>query len=84
MPVTGNFPVEHFAASKVERCGDVLRLINTSHGMKTTVEISLPDMDSPAELWKITIENQTEKSRHLKALASMCLEAKRPILLLYS
>jgi cyclic beta-1,2-glucan synthetase len=67
-PVTGNFPMEQFASSRVERCGDALKITNTSHGMKATIEISLPDLDSPAELWKITIENQTEKSRHLKVV----------------
>jgi cyclic beta-1,2-glucan synthetase len=67
-PVTGNYPAEHFAASRIERCGDTLKVTNLSHGVKTTIEISLPDMDSPAELWKVTIENQTEKSRNLKVV----------------
>jgi cyclic beta-1,2-glucan synthetase len=67
-PVAGNFPAEQFEASKVERCEDVLKITNASHGVKTTIEISLPDMDSTAELWKITIENQTERSRQLKVV----------------
>jgi cyclic beta-1,2-glucan synthetase len=67
-PVAGNFPAELFTASTVERLDDVLKLTNTSHGVKTTIEISLPDMDTTAELWKITIENHTEKSRHLKVV----------------
>ena len=67
-PVTGNYPAEQFTPSRIERCGDVLKVTNTSHGVKTTIEISLPDMDSPAELWKITVENLTEKSRNLKVV----------------
>jgi len=67
-PVTGNFPLEHFAASRVERCDDALKITNVSHGVKVMIEIGLSDLDSPAELWKITIENQTERSRHLKVV----------------
>ncbi len=67
-PVAGNFPAEQFEASQVERCEDVLKLTNASHSVKTTIEISLPDRDTPAELWKITIENRTEKSRPLKVV----------------
>ena len=67
-PVAGNFPTEQFEASRVERCDDVLKVTNTNHGVKTTIEISLPDMDSTAELWKITIENLTERSRQLKVV----------------
>ncbi len=67
-PVTGNFPTEQFAASQVERCDDLLKVTNVSHGIKTTIEITLPDSNTTAELWKITIENQTEKSRHLKVV----------------
>ena len=65
-PVAGNFPSDQFVASHVERCDNVLKLTNTSHGVKTTIEISLPDADCTAEIWKITVENLTDKSRHLK------------------
>ena len=65
-PVAGNFPAEQFAASQVERCGNVLKLTNTSHNVKTTIEISLPDADATAEVWKITVENLTDNSRSLK------------------
>ncbi|MFH0985223.1 MAG: hypothetical protein V1882_06770, partial [Candidatus Omnitrophota bacterium] len=65
-PVAGNFPTEQFVASRVERGEDLLKITNVSHGVKTTIEITLPDQDTTAELWKITIENQTEKSRQLK------------------
>jgi len=67
-PVAGNFPTEQFEASRVERCEDVLKVTNTSHGVKTTIEISLPDRECTAELWKITIENLTERSRQLKVV----------------
>ncbi|MFA5167631.1 MAG: hypothetical protein WC530_03775 [Candidatus Omnitrophota bacterium] len=67
-PVTGNFPAEQFEASRVERSEDILKVTNTNHGVKTTIEISLPDVESTAELWKITIENLTGKSRQLKVV----------------
>jgi len=67
-PIAGNFPTEQFEASQIERCEDVLKVINTSQGVKTTIEISLPDAESTAELWKISIENLTERSRQLKVV----------------
>ena len=67
-PVAGNFPMEQFEPSQVRRCEDVLKVTNISHGVRTMIEISLPDLNSTAELWKITVENLTEKSRHLKVV----------------
>lgn len=65
-PVVGNFPAEKFAPSKVEKTGDTLKITNESNGIKTTVEISLPDMDSTAEIWKITVDNLSGKARQLR------------------
>ena len=67
-PVVGNFPKEQFEASRMERCDDLLRVVNTSHGVRTTIEISLPDQDSTVELWEVTVENLTERSRQLKVV----------------
>ncbi|MCX5679012.1 MAG: hypothetical protein NTY76_07930 [Candidatus Omnitrophica bacterium] len=67
-PVVGNFPAGKFEASNIEKCGDAFRIINTSNGVKTTVEISLPDQDSTAEVWKVTVENMTDKPRQLKVV----------------
>ncbi|HOW88285.1 MAG TPA: hypothetical protein PKV84_06495 [Candidatus Omnitrophota bacterium] len=67
-PVAGNFPMEQFEPSQVVRGEDALKITNSSHGIRTTIEITLPDLDSTAELWRITIENMTERSRHLKVV----------------
>ena len=67
-PVVGNFPHEKLEASRVERGEDCFRVMNSSNGVRTTVEISLPDQDTPAEVWKITLENMTDKNRQLKVV----------------
>ncbi|MCI0482178.1 MAG: hypothetical protein L0213_11400, partial [Candidatus Dadabacteria bacterium] len=65
-PVVGNFPTEKFAPSYVERCEDSLKVLNTANEVRTTIEISLPDQDSTAEIWEITLENLSSKARKLK------------------
>jgi cyclic beta-1,2-glucan synthetase len=67
-PVVGNFPKERFRASRLERGDNSLEAVNATNGIKATVNISLPDMDSCAELWEITLENLTDKSRQLKVV----------------
>jgi cyclic beta-1,2-glucan synthetase len=67
-PVVGNFPHEKFEASRVEKGEDCFRVINSSNGVRTTVEITLPDQDTPAECWKITLENMTDKNKQLKVV----------------
>ncbi len=68
-PVVGNFPREKFEASQIKRCGETLKIVNTTSGVRVTVDISLPDEDSTAELWNITIENMTAKPRQLKIVS---------------
>ncbi len=65
-PVTGNFPTEFFPASRCEMGEDSLDIVNTSHGVRTTVSITLPDQDSPAEIWNVTVENLTDAPRQIK------------------
>ncbi|MFA6601102.1 MAG: hypothetical protein WC352_06120 [Candidatus Omnitrophota bacterium] len=65
-PVVGNFPREKFLPSKVERSENSFRITNASHGIRTSVVIALPDPDSTAEIWTITLENLTPKGRTLK------------------
>ncbi len=67
-PVVGNCPAEKFAPSIVEQCDGSLKVINSANGILTTVEISLPDQDATAEIWKIKIENLTDKPRALKVV----------------
>jgi len=67
-PVVGNFPAEKFKASHIERCGDSLKIININNDVKTTVDIELPDQDSAAEIWKVTIENLSDVPRQLKVV----------------
>ncbi len=65
-PVVGNFPQDRFEASHVELSNDSFKVVNCSHGIRTTINICLPDQDSTAELWQITVDNLTDKSRRLK------------------
>ena len=67
-PVIGNFPKEDFEASRIEANDGFLRVLNTSNGIRTTIQIRLPDQDSSAELWTVTVENLTDKSRRLKVI----------------
>lgn len=65
-PVAGNFPKDRFEPSRITGDEDSLRIFNVNHNVKTTVEIRLPDPDTPAELWEITVENLTDEVRSLK------------------
>jgi len=67
-PVVGNFPAERGFASWFERDGHVLKLGNTSHGIRTGIEISLPGPDVTAELWTISLENLTDRARPIKVV----------------
>ena len=65
-PIIGNFPKERFKGSRIESGDDSLRVVNTTNGIRTTIDISLPEGDTTAELWTITVENLTNTSRKLK------------------
>ncbi|MCK4463082.1 MAG: hypothetical protein KAU58_02090, partial [Candidatus Omnitrophica bacterium] len=65
-PVIGNFPKESFETSRIERGNDFLKVINTANGIRTTIDISLLDQDSTAEIWTVTIKNMTYEWRQLK------------------
>ncbi|MBU0605997.1 MAG: hypothetical protein KKH77_06895 [Candidatus Omnitrophica bacterium] len=67
-PIAGNFPAGKFTLSNIEKCGDSLKITNVSNEVRTTVDISLPDQDSPVEIWKVTVENLTDRSRRLKII----------------
>jgi len=70
-PVVGNFPREKFETSRIQKSDDALKIINTSNGVRTTVDISLPDSDATLELWNIKVENLTHKVRKLKVVPYM-------------
>ncbi|UCD55683.1 MAG: hypothetical protein JSV93_02540 [Candidatus Omnitrophota bacterium] len=65
-PVIGNFPKELFTPSRIERGDGSLKVVNTAMGIRTTIDINLPDQDSTAEIWTIVVKNTTRKRRHLK------------------
>jgi cyclic beta-1,2-glucan synthetase len=67
-PVVGNFPEERFKPSKIIREKGSLKIINSFNGVKTKINIVLPDQDSRAEIWKIEIENLEDKKRNLKVI----------------
>lgn len=67
-PVVGNFPEEYFELSQTVGGEDFLKVINGNNGVKTTVRITLPDADSTAEIWNVTVENLSDKQRQLKVV----------------
>ncbi len=67
-PITGNFPSEEFVPSNVERKDESIVITNVSHGVKAVVTITIPTSTATAEIWNISIENQSEKTRHLKVV----------------
>ncbi|MBL7157689.1 MAG: hypothetical protein ISS92_05995, partial [Candidatus Omnitrophica bacterium] len=67
-PVVGNFPKDRFKASRIERGDNSLKVVNTANGIRTTINITLADLDTTAELWKITVENLTYNWRKVKVI----------------
>ncbi|MDD5437188.1 MAG: hypothetical protein PHX20_06555, partial [Candidatus Omnitrophica bacterium] len=67
-PVAGNFPQGKFEASQIEKRDDVFKVLNTANGVRTTIKIGLPDKESTAEIWEVTVENMTGKARKLKVV----------------
>ncbi len=65
-PVLGNFPRKRFKPSKIGRAENALKAVNSTNGIKTTVNINLPDLDTTAEIWTITLENLTSEPRKIK------------------
>ncbi len=65
-PVAGNFSKDRFESVKVEKGDGTILISNTAHGVRTQIEIRLPDLDTPAEIWSISVENLTDKPRQLK------------------
>jgi cyclic beta-1,2-glucan synthetase len=67
-PIIGNFPLDRFEASSVEKKENEFFIANTSNGVSTSIKIALPDSDSKAEIWTITLENLTDEERSLKVV----------------
>jgi cyclic beta-1,2-glucan synthetase len=77
-PVIGNFPLERGIVSRLERDDDVLKVANTSHGIRTEIQISLPGRDIRAELWRITLENLSDRARPIKVVPYLEWVLNRP------
>ena len=67
-PIMGNAPTDQHELSRLESGPDSIRILNTSHSLRATVEITLPDADSTAERWAVTIENPSNNVRELKVV----------------
>ena len=65
-PVLGNFPEELFTLSTFSQDGDTITVVNETHGVRTTVKITLPGRDESVELWDVTVEDRSGKNRNLK------------------
>ncbi|MFC2092011.1 hypothetical protein ACFLTD_04490, partial [Elusimicrobiota bacterium] len=78
-PIKGNFPIDRYNPSCIERTDRSLLITNTSHGISSKVDISLPDMDTAAEIWTLTLENLTDTERDLKISPYMEWVLNRPM-----
>lgn len=67
-PVLGNFPTDRIKASQVEQGTDSIWVVNTENGLRTTLEIKLPDVNSAAERWTVQVENMSETVRNVKVV----------------
>ncbi len=67
-PVAGNYPEDKFQKSHITRKNNRISLVNVQNGIKTTVNISIPEKRLHAELWDIKIENLTERNRSIKLI----------------
>lgn len=65
-PVAGNFPQTRFAPSQIRKGDDCLKIENTANGVRTAVDIVLPDYEKAVEVWTVTVENLTDRPRRLK------------------
>lgn len=77
-PVIGNYPEELAETSRIEQNEESLTICNTSNGIRTTIEISLPGQNDPAELWTITVENLSDAERELKVVPYLEWVLNRP------
>lgn len=67
-PVVGNFPKESFPESRIEKTDSAIKITNAANGIKTSIDIKLPDKDATAEIWTVTLENVANKARRVKVV----------------
>ncbi|OGR83510.1 MAG: hypothetical protein A2636_02480 [Elusimicrobia bacterium RIFCSPHIGHO2_01_FULL_64_10] len=77
-PVLGNFSRRRFAPSRFEGHGEILRVSNDANGIRTTIEIALPDHDAAAEVWTVTLENTAGESRQVRVVPYLEWVLDRP------
>jgi cyclic beta-1,2-glucan synthetase len=77
-PVVGNYPAELAAPSVIEAGENSLALVNTAHGLRATVEITLPAAGDAAELWTVTVENPSDAPRAVKLVPYLEWVLNRP------
>jgi cyclic beta-1,2-glucan synthetase len=53
-------------------------VVNTAHGVRSTLEIKLPDADSTVERWTVTVENLTDNARDIKVVPYLEWVLDRP------
>lgn len=76
--VIGNFAGEFASTSRLERHGDSFRVGNTSHDLRTTVAITLPNAAEPVELWTIAVENLSGTTRSVGVVPYLEWVLNRP------
>ena len=78
-PVVGNFPGGRSPTPRGSSgTADRLKVGNTGHGLRTTIEITLPDAGDPVELWTITVENLSDAARSVKVVPYLEWVLNRP------
>ncbi len=77
-PVLGNFPEQIFHPSTFTSDAHQIRVVNTAHGVRTTITITLPDRDDAAELWDIELEDLSGQARKLMLVPYLEWMLNRP------
>jgi cyclic beta-1,2-glucan synthetase len=67
-PIFGNFPQDRFPTIHVKRNEGSLRVDGVAQGIRSTLEITLPDPNATAEIWTVTLENRGDSPRQIKAV----------------
>jgi cyclic beta-1,2-glucan synthetase len=65
-PLVGNYPAEIAPPARIEHGDGTLEIEHFHEGIRTQIEIALPDDGDPAELWTITLANPSGVARDLR------------------
>jgi cyclic beta-1,2-glucan synthetase len=77
-PVVGNVPCDAGPRPELHRTDDGLQIEAAGDGLRCQVEISLPAVDDPVELWTIRVDNLAAEARTLRVVPYLEWVLNRP------